>query len=161
MARYLLGTQCLMDVALLNDGAAHRWFSGRSAQPGLFVGDVAISAFSVAAIRAFFRQRPPTSVETKQHESNLGRLIRQFEVADAVEGASPAAVFFWDSQAQVALTYDVPGHGQRALGFEEKFVLATALKGNHGRGFILVDRAQAVHHALGVTVYDPYAAPGP
>src|SRR5260370_30540063 len=99
MARYLLGTNCLLDIALQNQGAANRWFAGKAPQPGLFVGDVAISAFSVAAIRAFYRATPPTTPKGRVHEENVSKLIRQFEVVDAIEGVSPPAVSFWETHS--------------------------------------------------------------
>lgn len=157
MAYYLLGTNCLLDIARLNNGPAHRWYLSRAAQEGLFPEDVVISAFSVALIEDLFRRTPPTTPAEKQLADNVFSLIEQFRLDGAIVGASQEVVAYWSRQLHGEIPYPTPRYPDDTAGFEEKFVIATAKVGNEGRGYILVDRKREVHEQLGLLVHDPYA----
>ena len=141
---------CLFDIARLKDEPARRWFLRRSAQPGLFPDDVDISAFSVALLEAVFRVNPPANPGQSQHFKNIRQLVKQFRLDDAIVGASPEVIEYWREHLNHAIPYPTPKYPDEMLGFEEKFVLATAKVGNEGRGYILVDHKQAVHDQIGV-----------
>jgi hypothetical protein len=156
---YLVGTQCLFDLGLHDGGPVQRWFEAKSAQQGLFADDVVVSAFSVAAVRLHYRRTPPRNAAEATHHGNLDGLIRQFEVANQVVGASPAVVATWtDALAAVLIEYEHADGSRQRCGFEEKLVLATAICGNQGFPFVLIDRKQAVHADLGIVVEDPWQA---
>lgn len=160
MALYLFGTQCLFDLGLYDGGPVQRWFEARSAQQGLFADDVAICAFSAAVIHLHYRRNPPADAAEATHMTNLEGLIKQFEVANQVVGASPAVVAKWAATlAALPIEYEYPDGSRQRCGFEEKLVLATALCGNHGFPYILIDRKQPVHDQLGIQVEDPWRPP--
>ena len=156
MAYHLLGTGCLLDIARLNQGPAHRWYLSRAAQQGLFPDDIVISAFSVAQIEAHFRANPPETPAESQLEENVSRLIKQFALDDAIVGASPSVIEYWSRHLNFAIPYPTQKFPDDMLGFEEKLVLATAKKGNEGRGYILVDYKRDIHDQLQLLVHDPY-----
>ena len=154
---YLIGTQCLFDLGLHDGGPVQRWFEAKSAQQGLFADDVLVSAFSAAVVRLHYRRQPPRNAAEATHKSNLEGLLRQFEVANQVVGASPAVGAKWtDSLAELTIQYVYPDGARERYGFEEKLVLATAICGNQGFPFVLIDRRQAVHAQLGIVVEDPW-----
>ena len=156
MAYYLLGTQTLLNIALLDNGRAHLWYLHRSAQPGVFPDDIVISAFSVALIEAHFKSNPPASAPERQHLQNVRQLIKQFNLDGAIEGASPEVIEYWSEYLDYEIPYPSSNYPDDLLGFEEKFVLATAKKGNVGRGYILVDYKRNIHDQIGVLVESPY-----
>jgi hypothetical protein len=160
VAHQLLGTQCLVDIALFNNGPAHRWFLGRAAQEGLFPEDIVISAFSVAQTDAHFRANPPSTPRATQLAANLSQLVSQFALDEAIVGASKDVVVFWSQHLNLPtpIPYPSPKYPDDVAGFEEKLVIATAKAGNAGRGYILVDRKRDIHDQLGVLVHDPYGA---
>ena len=61
MSSYLLGTQCLFDLGRNDGGALQQWFEGQAPQRGLFVEDIALSAFSVSIIARHFALKPPAN----------------------------------------------------------------------------------------------------
>lgn len=159
MSSYLLGTQCLFDLGRNDGGALQQWFEGLAPQRGLFVEDIALSAFSVAIIRRHFSlQRRRTTAERVLQE-NLDALIERFWTANQIVGASALVVHAWTRFRDEEILYRFPDGSVQACGFEEKLVLATALCGNSGRSFILLDRKQAAFAELGLAVQDPYPSP--
>ena len=156
MATYLLGTACLVDIAR-GEGPAYEWYRGLEAQEGLFVPNVEISAFSVAAIELQYAAEPPTTTRESTLKQNLVGLINQFRIDSAIVGATPTVVEYWTQYLNYDSPYPAPGFPDDVLGFEEKLVLATAKAGNDGRGSILVDRRRPVHDELEQLVHDPYA----
>lgn len=156
MATYLLGTACLLDIAR-NEGPAYDWYRGLEAQEGIFAANVEISAFSVACIELQYAEAPPQSMRESVLKQNVGILINQFRMEDAIVGTAPDVVEYWSRYLNGDIPYPSPGYPDDVLGFEEKLVLATAKVGNEGRGYILVDRWRRVHEELELIVHDPYA----
>ena len=103
MATYLLGTACLVDIAR-GEGPAYEWYRGLEEQEGLFVPNVEISAFSVAAIELQYAAEPPTTTRESTLTQNLVGLITAFRIASALVGATPSVGVDW----RQSLTYDSP-----------------------------------------------------
>ncbi len=156
MATYLLGTACLLDIARY-EGPAYDWYRGLEQQEGIFPPNVEISAFSVACIELQYAAEPPQSTRESTLKENVGILIKQFRIESAIVGATPDVIEYWTQYLNYDLSYPSPGYPDDTLGFEEKFVLATAKVGNEGRGYILVDRKRPIHAELELLVHDPYA----
>lgn len=156
MSTYLLGTQCLFDLGRNDGGALQQWFEGLPPQRGLFVEDISLSAFSVSIIRRHFSLNPPARTAERTLHDNLETLIERFQTAGQVIGASPAVVDAWSRLRDEDIVYELPGGRSQRCGFEEKLVLATALCGNSGRSFILLDRSQSAFAELGIAVQNPY-----
>jgi len=153
MAMYVLGTQCLLDIAKKDGNPAQRWFEGLAAR-NIHLGDVCISAISVVFLRFYFDDHPPQSPATRQLQTNLNLLIDQFKTAGAVLGCSREAVYYWADTLGNNVQYDQPPPA-RAIDIEA-LVLATVAVPPPGRQYTLVDRAQAVHQQLSIAVHDPY-----
>ena len=156
MATFLLGTACLLDIAR-HEGRAYDWYRGLEAQEGIFAANVEISAFSVACIELQYAAEPPQSTRESTLRQNVGILIHQFRIEDAIVGATPEVIEYWIKYLNYDIPYPSPGYPDDTLGFEEKLVLATAKVGNDGRGYILVDRTRPIHAELELLVHDPYA----
>ncbi len=156
MSSYLLGTQCLFDLGRNDGGPLQQWFEGLPPQRGLFVEDVALSAFSVAIIRRHFSLHRPRRTAERTLQENLETLIERFRTAECIVGASSAVVSAWSRFRDEEILYHLPDGSVQACGFEEKLVLATALCGNGGRSFILLHRNQTAFAELGIAVQDPY-----
>jgi hypothetical protein len=153
MATYVLGTQCLLDIAKKDGNKAQLWYEALAAQ-GVYFGDVCISAFSVALIRFHFDDKPPSTPGDRQLQSNVNHLIDQFKTAGAVIGCSPDALYYWADNLGQGVQYDQPppAHDVGA----EAIVLATIAVAPLSAQYTLVDRRQAVHQQLTITVHDPY-----
>lgn len=110
-----------------------------------------------------FTSKPIRPKKTAQitHEKNLEKLITKFKAANQVLGASPEVINEWASLADKEIEYPYPVGSSSFIGFEEKLILATAICGNQGLSFILVDRRQPVHDELGIRVEDPWQTPPP
>lgn len=152
MAIYILGTQCLLDIAKKDGNKAQQWFEALAGQ-GIQFGDVCISALSIAQLRFFFDKHPPATPGDRQLQANVALLTAQFETADAVIGLSVAAAKYWAHSIGENLIYHHPR--QRPMG-TEALVLATVAVGHQGTSCTLADRLQPVHTQLGITVHDPY-----
>lgn len=156
MSSYLLGTQCLFDLGRNDGSPLQQWFEGLPPQRGLFVEDVMLSAFSVSIIRRHFSTHPPRRTAERTLQDNLEALIERFDTAAQVVGASSAVVSAWSRFRDEDILYHLPDGKVQRCGFEEKLVLATALCGNSGRSFILLDRSQPAFAELGIAAQDPY-----
>ena len=157
MATFLLGTACLLDIAR-REGPAYDWYRGLEEQEGIFYPEVVISAFSVVCLQTQFAEEPPQTPRESVLKANVDTLISQFRLADAIVGADPDVIQYWAENLNYDISYPSPGYPEDKLGFEEKLVLATAVVGNEGRGYILVDRRRDVHADLPLLLHDPYAS---
>lgn len=150
---YVLGTQCLLDIAKQDGNKAHLWYEALAAQ-GIYFGEVCISAFSVALIRFLFDDNPPRTPGDRQLQFNVTHLIDEFKTAGAVIGCSPDAVFYWAANLGQGVQYDQPPPA-RDIG-SEALVLATIAVAPAGSQYVLVDRRQSVHKQITISVLDPY-----
>jgi hypothetical protein len=155
MTIYLLGTQCLLDIAKKDGNKAEQWYKSLATQ-GLYLGsDVYISAFSVVQLRFFFVNHPPVTAGDRTLISNVEKLIRKFKNAGGVLGCPAEAAYYWAERLGEHVTYDQP-QPPRKLPAEEAVVLATAAVNNGGNSCVLVDRRQQIHQTLNIRVHDPY-----
>lgn len=154
MAVFLLGTQCLLDIAKHDGNKAQQWYEGLQKQ-GLHFGDVRISAFSVALIRFLFDSKPPSTPNERQLQINVNLLIERFKNAGAVVGCTAEAVYYWADNLGDAVQYDQPPPA-REIGAEALVIATVAVSQHPSLQYTLVDRGQALHQALSIPVYDPY-----
>jgi hypothetical protein len=154
MTIYLLGTQCLFDIAKKDGNEAEVWYNSLALR-GLYLGDVRISAFSVAYLRFYFDQHPSLTRGDRQLKKNVEALIDKFKNAGAVMGCPPQAAYYWAERLGYTVTYDRPPP-PREIPFEEVIVVATAAASPNGNSYVLVDRRQTVHEDLKIPVHDPY-----
>ena len=159
MSSYLLGTQCLFDLGRNDGGALQQWFEGQAPQRGLFVEDIALSAFSVSIIARHFALKPPANTAERTLQDNLAILIKRFGTANQIVGASPAVIEAWTRFRDDPITYRLPDGETQRCGWDEKLVLATAMCGNNGRSFTLLDRTQTTFTDLNIAFQDPYKVP--
>jgi hypothetical protein len=151
---YLLGTTCIADIAANNSNPAWNWFYSTTSHPKILRRDVFISAFSIVKLHDNLA-RLPNDTNSHIFRNNVDRLIQCFERLDRVEGATPEVVKQWERLLPIHIVYTSKS-GPQAIGIEEKMVLATALCGNGGGGYTLVEPFQAEHKRLAVNVCDPY-----
>jgi hypothetical protein len=155
MKFYLLGTQCLFDIAKDDGNKARRWYNSLATR-GLYLGsDVRISAFSVAQLTFHFKKTPAITAGDLSVIANVKRLIRKFENAGAVLGCPAEAAYYWAERLGEVVTYDQPPP-PRELPAEEAIVVATAAVTNGGYDCVLVDHLQQIHKTLHIAVHDPY-----
>jgi hypothetical protein len=153
MTIYVLGTQCLLDIAKNDGNEAHRWFE-RLASQGVHVSDLRISACSIALLRFHFDDNPPRTPGDHQLQVNLNRLITRFKNAHAVLGCSMESICYWADNLGDSITYDRPP--PRKLIGVEALVLATVATGDPVNPYTLVDRHQTIHQQLNIATFDPY-----
>jgi hypothetical protein len=155
MKTYLIGTQCLLDIAKKDGNKASQWYDSLASQ-GLYLGThVLISAFSVAQLRFFFHKHPAITPGDWSLIRNVNKVIRIFENAGGVLGCPAEAAYYWAETLGPSVTYNRPPP-PRALPAEEAIVVATAAVHNGGHSYVLVDREQEIHQVLRIAVHDPY-----
>jgi hypothetical protein len=153
MAIFVLGTQCLLDIAKKDGNKAQQWYDALAGR-GVHFGDVCISAFSVAVVRFFFDDNPPSTPADRQLKTNVNHLIDLFKTAGAVIGCSTEAIYYWADNLGNGVQYDQPPPA-KDIGVET-LLLATLTVAHPSTQYTLVDRRQAVHQQLNITVHDPY-----
>jgi len=153
MAIYVLGTQCLLDIAKKDGNRAQIWFDGMAARNQHF-GDVTISAYSVALVQFLFEDHPPVTLADRQLKINVDLLIDQFKITHAVLDCSKEAIYYWAHNLGRGIQYDQPPPAIE-IG-AEALVLATVATPPPGVQYTLVDRRQTVHQQLALSVHDPY-----
>lgn len=159
MARYLLGSQCLVDFAKRLDLPPERWLL-TAADRSIDARDIYISAVTPMIIGAAFDKALQTP-ELECLRSNVDTLIERYVARDLVAPVTKSIADLWGKLLVLTtpLTY-VSGAGKaEEYHFHEKLVFATAIEGMSGRPFILVERRQKAHDTLaplGIVVEDPY-----
>jgi hypothetical protein len=164
MARYLLGTQCLMDVAKSIGLPPQRWFE-TAAKRGIDRSDVFISAVSPMILRTAFETAAKRSADaaTKANyaaiRKNTDILTGRLVSAGSVVPMTKEIADRWGELLELKLTYENKTGEVAEYKFPEKLVFATAMVGIDGVPFSLVEKSQQAHGALaalGLLVEDPY-----
>ena len=151
MARYLLGNQCLVDIAKMRGLPPERWFATLE-ERGIDSRDVRISAVTPMFLDAVLREEEGAQALhavalRKNCEKLIGRLLKSSE-------AVPVTKEVADLWGVLRGTKDLQEYRTEAL-----LVWATAIEGLDGRPFVLVDKREAVHahlERLGLSLEDPY-----
>jgi hypothetical protein len=159
MARYLLGSQCLVDVAKRVGLAPEIWLT-KAGDRGIDARDVYISAVSPMIIEAAFRGAPRTP-ELQRLRDNVDMLTQRYVAGGLVAPITKNIADLWGKLLvlDTDLTYVNSAGKTELYNFHEKLVFATAIEGISGRPFILVERHQKAHDTLaplGLVLEDPF-----
>jgi hypothetical protein len=156
MPRYLLGSQCLVDIAKQSGLAPERWLTGAGVR-GIDGRDIYISAVTPMIVARGLKGNDPDLVRMRE---NLDMLIDRYVQRDQVAPVTKNIADEWGKILDLSLAY-VNAKGETKLyAFHEKLVLATAIEGLNGRPFVFVERHQPAHDVLaprGLALEDPYA----
>jgi hypothetical protein len=155
MARYLLGSQCVVDIAKRIQLAPERWFDGAGAK-GIDGRDIFISAITPTILSRALRGDSKTAPLRNALEKLIDRFVQLRQVAEVTKGIADK----WDEIVDLSLDYVNTKGVTKPYSSLERMVLATAIEGLDGRPFILVERHQPAHDELqahGLELTDPYA----
>lgn len=167
MPRYLIGTNCLVEIAkgtkrppqLWLDNAVHRLID----QTDIYISAVTPMILNVAFE---FQKREASdaarSLQLAQLHSNVTTLVDRFVAMSLVAPVTKEIADTWGELLPLELGFQNAKGRPDRYNFQEKLVLATAIRGINGRPFTLLERRDSAHQALesrGLVVEDPYEAP--
>lgn len=156
MPRYLLGTQCFVDIAAGAGLPPQRWLESldRGKVPAR---DVTISAvMPMILASAFTGALTPYQVALRQ---SCDDLIRRFVLGKRVVPVTKEIGDRWGILLDFHLTYVTRDNQIAEYDFRERLVMATAIEGIDGIPFTLVDKRQPAHtdlEPIGLQLADPY-----
>jgi len=157
VARYLLGTQCVVDLARGANLPPERWL--KSLDPKQVVAsDIRISVVTPMILTATFaaQEQTPFVAALKQACESL---LRRFVLGKRMVPVSKEIADRWGTLLPFTLTYLNIDNQPADYDFRERLIMATAIEGVDGLPFTLVDRTQPGHTALkpiGLQLLDPY-----
>lgn len=155
MPRYLLGSQCLVDIAKRSALPPELWLNGADDR-GIDGRDIYISAVTPMIVARGLKEDDPNFAGMRD---NLDGLIDRYMQWNQVAPVTKKIADEWGKILDLSLHY-VNSKGEKKLyAFHEKLVLATAIEGLNGRPFTLVERHQPAHDVLaprGLVLEDPY-----
>lgn len=154
MARYLLGSQCVVDIAKRIRLAPERWFDGAGAR-GIDGRDIYLSAITPTILSRALRGNSKTKPLQKSLEVLIDRFVQLRQVAPVTKRIADK----WDEIVDLPLEYVNAKGVTKPYSSLERMVLATAIEGLDGRPFLLVERHQPAHDVLkayGLELTDPY-----
>jgi hypothetical protein len=157
MPRYLLGSQCLVDIAKGIDLAPQRWLRD-AGDRGIDGSDIYISAVTPMILGANFEAAPKSPTNQRLRE-NVEKLVQRYVAANLVAPITKDIADEWGKILPLDLTHRQSSGVEKAYTFHEKLVFATAIAGIDGRAFTLVERRQKAHNDLavmGLVIEDPY-----
>ncbi|HYL76640.1 MAG TPA: hypothetical protein VEU96_20670 [Bryobacteraceae bacterium] len=157
MAWYLLGSQCLIDIAKRIDLPPERWLAA-AGERGIDGKEIYISAVTPMILASAFERAHQNAALQALRENTeilITRLARSGQVAPVTMDIADR----WGKLLKLTLEYIAsPGH-TKPYHDPERLVLATAIEGLLGRPFVLVEKRQPAHGALaslGLVLEDPY-----
>jgi predicted nucleic acid-binding protein len=156
MRRYLLGVQCLLDIAKHADLPAERWMESAEAR-GIDMNDIYISAASPMILLSAL-DKAPASGYIQQLRENVETIVQRFVDRKLIAPVTKEIADRWGKILPQPLTYNDDAGVTHKYTFHEKLILATALEGIEGRPFVLVDRRQEAHRELNLDLEDPSEA---
>ncbi|MDP6344272.1 MAG: hypothetical protein QF578_06580 [Alphaproteobacteria bacterium] len=157
MPRYLLGSQCLVDIARRVQSPAEQWFA-TAGERGIDASDVYISAVTPMILRSTFKAAAPSPTVTAIRE-NSENLVNRFARSRQLAPVTQEIADRWGQLLDFDLSRETADGETKLYRFQEKLVLATAIEGLDGRPFVLVDKRQSAHDKLaplGLDLEDPY-----
>jgi hypothetical protein len=155
MPRYLLGSQCVVDIAKRIQLAPERWLLGAS-ERGIDGRDIYISAITPTILSRALRDDPAMAPLRRNLEVLIDRYVQARQVAPVTKRIADK----WDEILDLSLDYVDKKNATKPYSSRERMVLATAIEGLDGRPFLLVERHQPAHDVLqahGLELTDPYA----
>ena len=164
MARYLLATQCVMDIAKMIGLPPQRWFE-TAAERGIDHSDVFISAVTPMILRATFEAAAKKTADaaTKAGHTAIRRnaeiFVHRLANIGCIIPVSQEIADRWGELLELDLSYKTFEGQYNEYRFHEKIVLASAIAGTGSTPFMLVERRNAALDALtalGLRVEDPY-----
>jgi predicted nucleic acid-binding protein len=153
MRRYLLGVQCLLDIAKHADLPAERWMTSAE-ERGIDMTDIYISAVSPMILLSAL-DKAPVSGYIQQLRENVETIVQRFVDRRLIAPVTKEIADRWGKILPQPFTYKDGAGVTHKYTFHEKLVLATALEGIEGRPFVLVDRRQEAHRELNLDLEDP------
>lgn len=157
MARYLLGTQCFVDIAKRANLIPEQWLEDLDPRrvPGK---DVQISAVTPMILTWTFDQeaKSPYNEALRQLCESL---VKRFVFRKRVVPVTKEIADRWGQLLAFDLKHSRPDGTLEDYDYRERLVMATAIEGVEGLPFVLVDKRQAAHAALaplGLQLEDPY-----
>jgi len=157
MPRYLLGSQCLVDIAKSTGLAPEQWFRTVESR-GVDGRDVYISAVTPMILTSAFdraTQLPALAAIRGNSDTLITRFVRAGQMAPITKEIADR----WGELPEFDLTYETANGEIKCYPFQQKLVLATAIEGLDGRPFTLVDKRQKAHQdleSLGLVLEDPH-----
>jgi hypothetical protein len=154
MARYLLGSQCVVDIVKRVNMPPQRWVEEADAR-GIDGRDVYISAMTPTILRRAARTDPGLALLQSNLDLFTDRYLQRGQIAAITKRIADK----WDDLVDLQLNYLNRKGAAVPYSSREKLVLATAIEGLDGRPFILVERHQPAHDTLrpyGLELEDPY-----
>lgn len=159
MPRYLLGTQCVVDIARRANLPPQRWFESLD-QKTVPARNVVISAVTPMILTETFKN-PATPFVAALGQA-CDDLVRRFVDGHRVVPVTKGIADRWGLLLNFPLTYVNAGKQEVEYDYREKLVIASAIEGLDGIPFMLVERSQPAHAALepqGLKIHDPYVTP--
>jgi hypothetical protein len=157
--RFLLGSECLLELARGVDNPQRRWLRASRVR-GIVLPDLAISAMSPALIARTFRMREQSAGTLDATMLDLRErcelMIQEHRIRGTILPVSDEAVSRWRLMDSLELRYRRRDGTDYPMGIEEQLVLATAMAAH----LTLVDRRQPAHAVLappGLLIEDPEA----
>ena len=155
MPRYLLGTQCFVDIAAGSGLPPQRWISALDPIK-VPARDVTISAVTPMILTASFAgQLTPSQAALRQ---SCEQLVQRFVLSKRVVPITKEIADRWGQLLTFSLAFE-RGGASVDYDYRERLVMATAIEGHDGIPFTLVERRQPAHTALepiGLVLADPY-----
>ena len=156
MARYLLGTQCLVDIAKQDGLPAQRWLEA-AGRRGIHLSDVYISAVTPMILTRAFKRAAQTPAHQAIRQA-CEHLVRRYAQAGQVVPVTREIADRWGDLIDYDLPYTNASGETKLFDSHEKLVMATAIEGVDGRPFTLVSRRHDAHRILqplGLQLEDP------
>lgn len=157
MPRYLLGSQCVLDIAKRIGCPPEQWFLATDKR-GINARDVYISAVTPMILASAFARVEQTP-DIAAIRANSDKLITRFDRAGRIAPVTKEIADRWGELLEFDLTYETADGETKLYRFHQKLVLATAIEGLDGRPFTLVDKRQKAHQdleSLGLVLEDPH-----
>ena len=163
MPRYLLGSNCFVAIAMRAKKPPEVWFDTAKSR-GIDLTDIYISAVTPMIVQAFIARGQQGAAaarvaQLKTLGNNAERLGARFVAMDLVAPVTKEIGDTWGQLITMTLDFKNASGEDDKYNFEEKLVIATAIKGMNGYPFTLLERRNEAHKALeplGLVVEDPY-----
>src|SRR5580658_4430930 len=144
MPHYLLGSQCLLDIAKGIGQPPQVWLQS-AGERGIDGADIYISAVTPMILAATFDAAAQSPVNQRLRD-NAERLVQRYVQQNQVAPVTKEIADQWGKLLPLDLTHGESSGIVKLYRYPEKLVFATAIVGIGGRAFTLVDRRQQAHY---------------
>jgi predicted nucleic acid-binding protein len=162
VARYLLSSQSLLDIARRQGRPAEKWLESATEQ-GVDARDVCISAVAPMNVlglvqaeiaKAAASRTPSALLAWRTLEDNIRNYVLDLAADDRIVPMDHHIAERWGILLDCEIQYIDPAGVPYAIGSAEKLEIATAMIGRHGIPFIYVAEKQDVHATLAELVVE-------